>query len=377
METVLGFDPYDALRGRHVPRWVRNHRILRQAAIQLRKRMPFDLAPLYGVQPFVMAKAVACLLSAHSRRAFARGVTPDDQRRAEALVAAMFDSDGCLGSGAWGYEFDVQTRWAYYKAGTPNLIATVFAGHGLMEAGQVFARADWIAKGIEAASFARSELYSKEGSGSGPMFKYTPTSTQLIHNANLLGAGLLSAACLAGEASLAEDAVLAARTSVSAQSLDGRWAYGVGRSLAWSDNFHTAYNLSGLLHVRGLSDEFDPTIRLGAQYWTDRFFGADGAPGYYDDSALPYDVHSGATAVEVAFRLGLADFDDAGVSLRCAVWMRANLIGPQGRTWYRKHRHFTDRRHFVRWGDAHWDLATATEDVAGCGRPYTPWIGAR
>ena len=96
METVLGFDPYDALRGRHVPRWVRNHRILRQAAIQLRKRMPFDLAPLYGVQPFVMAKAVACLLSAHSRRAFARGVTPDDQRRAEALVAAMFDSDGCL-----------------------------------------------------------------------------------------------------------------------------------------------------------------------------------------------------------------------------------------------------------------------------------------
>lgn len=369
---LSGFDPYDALRGRHLPRFVCNHRVLRRVAIQLRKRVPVNLAPMYGVRPFVMAKAVACFLSAHSRRSYSRGITGDDRRQAAMLVDTLLESDGCLGDGAWGYEFDVQTRWAYYAAGSPNLIATVFAGHALLEAGMVFGQEAWTGLGVDAALFSLRELHLESAKHGGPLFRYTMDSDRLIHNANLLGASLLAAASRIRPA-LAARAISAARTSVRAQDESGRWAYGEGASLGWADNFHTAYNLGALLHLRRCTSEFDPSIARGARFWTHNFFGADGAPRYYDHTAMPYDVHSGATAVEVAIRLRLAGFEDAGVAERCADWMRANLVSADGTTWYQKWGRFTDRRRFVRWGDAHWDLAVATEALNREGCVYAPW----
>ena len=34
---------------------------------------------------------------------------------------------------AWGYPFDVQTRWSFYPAGSPNVVVTSFAVQGLLE----------------------------------------------------------------------------------------------------------------------------------------------------------------------------------------------------------------------------------------------------
>ena len=123
VERLRGRDPYDALAGRRVPAWVRSHARLRQVAIQLRKRMPIETGGLLGVEPFVMAKTVGCALAAAARYG--------DSDAVPALTGALEATAGNLGGGAFGYEFDVQTRWAFYPAGSPNLIATVFVARGL------------------------------------------------------------------------------------------------------------------------------------------------------------------------------------------------------------------------------------------------------
>ena len=87
---VVGLDPFDALRGSRVPRWVKRNRPARQALIQLRKRCPLDLAPLLGVRPFAMAKAVATFLTAAARTAGSEGSVP--RRHTRPLGATCRDA---------------------------------------------------------------------------------------------------------------------------------------------------------------------------------------------------------------------------------------------------------------------------------------------
>ncbi len=120
---MKGLDPYDALAGTRVPGWMRSRPRARQILIQLRKRTPVNLAPLLGVKPCLIAKALGCFLTAEARYQVAEGTSPTQRlETARGIVKSMCEAAGNCGGGAWGYEFDVQTRWAYYAPGSPNLL---------------------------------------------------------------------------------------------------------------------------------------------------------------------------------------------------------------------------------------------------------------
>lgn len=362
---LTGIDPFDALRGTRVPEWVRRTPRTRQLVIQLRKRCPMDLSRALGITPFPMAKALGALLTAECR---SDAVPGEDART---LVDALLQREDIarLGRGAWGYEFDVQTRWAYYPVGSPNLIATVFVARGLGAAGIVRNEPSLRSQLTSSAAFVNDQLLD---AAERPFFRYTLDTARLVHNANLLGAGLVSTGgTLSGDVSLVDAAVACARTTIAAQRDDGSWPYGEGASLGWTDNFHTAYNLDGLLQVWLASG--DVTVRSslerGVAHWVRDFFGENGEPRYYPDRPYPYDIHSAGTAVDVAARLASWGFDTAALAERVAEWTRQNLIDPiTGATYYQKHRFTTDRRHFIRWGDAHWTLGTSSLGLVHAGR---------
>ena len=125
-------------------------------------------------------------------------------------------------------------------------------------------------------------------------------------------------------------------------------------------------------------------IGRGSEYWRQRFFELSGAPKYYDDKAAPYDIHSAATAVEAAARLQEVGIDLTSLANDVSAWTRDHLVAPDGTTYYRSHRLWTDRRHFVRWGDGHWAVSLATlsceANTAGfrwCARSPGDWRRAR
>jgi len=355
-QSMAGFDPFDALRGSRVPGFVRRSARARQAVIQLRKRSRADLAPLLGIRTFLMAKTVGTFLAAEARRYAAGEDGADPSGIAEVLLG---DPDIARhADGAWGYEFDVQTRWAFYPAGSANIIATYFCARGLGEAGVVCDEPRWIESMHDSARFVERVLGTSEG-----WFRYTVDSDVLVHNANLLGAGLV--ACSGGLGSddaMVERALSAALVSVRAQSEDGSWPYGARTDLTWRDNFHTAYDLDGLLSVWLATGDVvvERAMRRGAERWAGTFFEPDGAPRYYDHKAEPYDVHSAGTAIDVASRLAACGIGTGELAERVAEWTRAHLIASDGSTYYQLSGGRVDRRHFVRWGDAHVALGMAS-----------------
>lgn len=346
---LQGVDPFDALSGSRVPSLARRSARIRQVVIQARKRLPVDVAPMLGVKPFVMAKAAGSMLSA--------AVREGSDQEARLIIDVLHATSGNLGDGAWGYEFDVQTRWAFYPAGSPNLIATVFVARGCGTAGVALGDTDLLDELALSAAFLRRDLMY---GGENPYFRYTLTSDRLVHNANLLGAGLVSMdGALRGDHSAVRVGHAATQTTMAAQREDGSWSYGEGASLGWSDNFHTAYNLDGLLQVWLATGDAGVRACLdrGVDHWVRDFFGADGEPKYYPHKPYPYDIHSAGTAMDVAARLATWGWDTGDLAERVAQWTERNLLNPRtGDTYYQKHRMWTDRRHFVRWGDAHWAL---------------------
>jgi len=364
----VGRDPFDALRGTRVPGFVRSSPRLRQYAIQLRKRVPVEVGGLLGVQPFAMAKTVGSLLWAEARvQSLGHPPLP---ARAQRLYEQLERCEGRAGDGGWGYEFDVQTRWGYYPAGSPNLIATAFVGRGLMAAGLVFGQSDWLDEGIRSAQFVAEKLLRTDSAGR-PAFFYTLDTERLIHNANLLGCALVaSAARLSQDTGLLEAAVRAAEVSLDAQTHDGSWPYGDTPALSWVDSFHTAYVLDGLLQLWLATDSevTGAALQCGAAFWESRFFGSQGEPSYYAGGSYPYDIHSAATACDVGFRLATWGLLSPKTPERVAEWTARNLVDPAtGGTYYRKNGWFTDKRSFARWGDAHWALARASQLVHGSG----------
>lgn len=272
-----GRDPYDGLLS-PVAR-VLPSRITRQVWVQLIKRQGELTRQILGIPNVRMSKSLALFSMAAANLG-------------EYELAHKLADDLLLSArgGPWGYEFDVQTRWAHYPAGSPNVIATSFAIRALCSLNRVHEVSDATKKWL--LSLRRGDGY----------FAYTEMSDRLIHNGNLLAAE--SVMRLAGDTS---DVRAAVEVTVNAQRPDGSWSYGLGKDLGWVDNFHTAYVLESLNYLQTQELVGSDVIQLGIDYWLENLFLPSGEPLYFASSqAASSDIHNVATAVSALASLGIS-----------------------------------------------------------------------
>ncbi len=207
-----GPDPYDGLFVRWPAPLVGGRR-RRQAIIQLHARSPVDIRRLYRRHHSLVPKAPALLGQAAVRLSTQEG---DDAHVRTLARDAMETLTGDTTSGklAWGYPWDTQTRWSYYRGGSPNIVATAFSANAMAEAAATLDEPAWRQRAERAAGWVARELYlSDQG-----YFAYHGRSDRLVHNANLLGAALVHE--LAPEAPGAAEAVRVA----TARTLDAQLA---------------------------------------------------------------------------------------------------------------------------------------------------------
>lgn len=329
----MGFDPYDGLRtlpfNPSTPR-------LRQLQVQAVKRFPFDLRRCFGAQTFVMSKSLALGLMAMGELG--------EQERATSLQSRLLERR--LENGLWGYEFDVQTRWGFYPAGSPNVIVSSFAIHALVDT-----MSEEKVEILEASTEALVSHFL-EPAHSGPFFRYTDDSKTLIHNANMLAAAAVARASRRlGNEEWEEIANNAATTSIACQSPAGSWPYGELRNLRWVDGLHTAYVLIALdwLAIPGTESSLDK----GLTFYRNRLFTNEHRPLARADGRRGGDIHDVATAIWALSRLAKtrSELDHA---LRVLPWIE-RLRKPDGS--YRMSA--TNRVSYMRWGQAHTLLGLA------------------
>lgn len=332
VREFAGTDPYDGLLSPYA-RYLKGRRP-RQAWVQAHKRAGQWLRELTDVPVVRMTKGMA--LFAHA------AVLNGQDQLADRLVDRILAERG---SGPWGYEFDVQTRWAFYPAGSPNVVATTFALRAL-QATQRLGEA-----GAEVAQWLESQFHQG-------YFRYTTTSDRLVHNGSLLGAESL--AMLGGDRGKIQSAI---DRTVVGQMPDGAWAYGEGPGLEWIDSFHTIYNLDSLWALQQAGFAVGDVIQDGLRFWSEHCLDAAGLPLYYADAQAPsHDVHNVATTVGFLARAATRGW--ATADPQTAVRHLLNLQGDDG-----GFRSSGSGLAHMRWNQGHATLALAgwgqTNESAG------------
>jgi hypothetical protein len=352
-------DPYDGLWW-HWPKPLVAGRRRRQAITQLHALSPVDFRFLYRRTHPLVPKALALFGSAGLRIG---RLTGDERARSLALDALdVLAADHRAGPHAWGYHWDVQTRWSFYPAGSPSVVNIAFAVSALLEAERDAGRTDLGDRAREAARWVLEELWLEpEG-----FFAYHPYTRTNIHNANLLGAWLVWAAL--GDLELArERARRALDRTLAGQRADGSWAYGEQASkLGWADSFHTGYVLICLDHLRTLTPSVDERVARGARFYQ-RFFGPSGEARLWPDRPYPEDGHSAGTALSaLALMVRRGHVEPELLELVARRLLQSGIRG--GHVVFRRYR--SGLRSFVnygRWCDAHAALGLADAALVASG----------
>lgn len=350
-----GPDAYDGLWWSW-PRPLVAGRRRRQVLMQLHARSPIDIRRLYRRRHPLIPKALGIFASVGLR---ADALAGDQGARALALDALrVLDADRAAGPRAWGYHWDMQTRWSFYPRGSPNVVVTAFAASALLEAGDE----PFAARARAAARWMLDELWIEpEG-----YFAYHPGRPANIHNANLLGAWLVDAA-LGDEPRARERVLRAVDRTVSEQRADGSWPYGEGSNLGWADSFHSGYVLTALARLRHLDARVDEAVERGARHYRS-FFDARGRARLWAHKPYPEDAHSAGSGLTTLAILLRRDLVDRALVERVAERLLDNGLHA-GHAIHRRYRWGRTTVCYIRWADAHVALGLVDAAAALLGHP--------
>ena len=342
-----GPDIYDALAARW-PAFLVAGKRRRQALIQVHARFPVDIRPLSRRSHRPLAKSFALFALADLRLA-RLGVAQAEGRASGALE--RLTADRRAGPAAWGYPWDMQTRWGFYARDSPNVVATAFAIAALAEGGHAD-RARAAARWVQDALFV-------EDLG---VYGYHPGSRSVIHNATLLGA---RAAWIGRDSDPRVGPAVrrAVERTLAAQAPDGSFPYGEGPGLEWVDSFHTAYVLECLTDLEEVDSQILPAVERGWEYWRAHFFDDRGRALLFPDRSFPEDAHSAGSALTALVRLRAAGIGTRDLIERVAE-RTANAMVKGTHAIHRRYRWGPTRVRYVRWADGHVALGLANAALA-------------
>jgi hypothetical protein len=353
-QSFKGNDPFDALRSPLLRALTFNNRWLGVGWVQLLRRSPIDLRRLLQVEPGFNPKGMGLFLAGYIRRFRSTGDSRD--REHITYFAEWLRQNRCTGfeEACWGYNFDWPNRSFFAPAGTPTIVNTAFITHAFLDRYELFGISKDLEIARSASNFILNRLAIVEDS-TGTCFSYTPLDRRLVHNANMLGASLLArVGGITGESHLKLRSRQAVLYTVARQNADGSWPYGVTRSEAWIDNFHTGFVLVSMLEYIHFSHdcEVEESLERGYHYWKSAFFTGDGLPKYFSNRLYPIDIHSVAQSVLSYLAFSKLDPEATDRALRLAEWACSNMQDAAGYFHYQIGHRLRNRIPYIRWSQA-------------------------
>jgi hypothetical protein len=350
--SFAGYDPYDGLESslfQKLP--LRDSKWARLALIHLNKRSPVNLRWLLGVPIERNPKGIALCASAFLKLRHEPQSRDYLERAYELLSWLLMNQCREFAGLSWGYNFDWQSRSFFVRKGTPNAICTIFGANALLDAFEAFQKTAYLKHARACCDFLLQHLLTTKGTET--YFRYIPAQDTQIHNINLLAATLLArVSAYTHEDQLAHVARQAIMFTTARQRHDGSWPYGEASNQGWIDNYHTGFNLVALSRYQLYSGnrDFADVTRRAYEFWDRNFWHEDRFPKFYPDRQYPVDIHCVAQTILTYLEFAAPDGQEKiAATLR---WARKNMWSAKGYFYFQRHRLYTIRIPYARWGQA-------------------------
>ena len=350
-----GYEPYDLLNSPYLTARALRHRFVAPIIIQAGRRWGgLRLRKWLRVLPSKNPKALGLCLSAYSDLS-EQGSNYKDQSFALKAELQGLRSPGecCM---CWGYDWDFASlRGTVLAKLSPNCIVTCFVASALLDMGLAFGDADAVAMAQSAGEFIYTRLNRSVNSPEAVCLSYTPGDrTRIYNNSVVAGAFLARLAVLMGQPAYLDLAKRSMRYLAEEQKTDGSWTYGAAPNQRWIDGFHSGYNLCALLQYRGLTGDasFDKHLDRGYEFYKTSLVQKNGAPKYFHNGAFPIDIHACSQAILTFCAFRERDPEALRLAVRTADWTLNNMRSDEGTFFYQRHRSWTNRTPYMRWGQA-------------------------
>jgi hypothetical protein len=350
-----GYEPFDLLNSPYL-----GHSWARQALpgiliIQAGKRLAGQrIRRLLKVPPSRNPKALGLCLSAYCDLAQSGcNVSAQAMWLKNELIRlrSPHEAEFC-----WGYDWDFfSLRGPRLPAFSPNCIATYFCATAMLEMSEVFGDPEARAIGESAARFMATRLQRSFESDDAVCFSYTPNGKTWIYNSSaLVGVLLARVGRLLGNDAYLSLGRKAMVFLEKGQLESGGWYYGQLRRQRWIDSFHTSYNVCALLDYQRITGDssFEQAMLTGHRYYQATFSTKEGAPKYFHNRVFPIDIHACSQAI--LHFAAFSPIDPAALERASKTfhWTGTHMAAADGSFYYQRHRLWTNRTPYMRWGQA-------------------------
>lgn len=347
-----GYEPFDGLSSWARPLAFGNllgERLLMQAI----RQSPINLRPLLGVTRKESTKGRGYMAWGYLTLHESTGEPEYLEKAVRCLRWLDTHKVGRFRHHSWSNHFDFVSRGGGYTKDDPIIVWTSLIGHAYAKAFEITSDR-WFLDIADSACRWIMEL-PREKTNQGTCISYVAHAQSSIHNANMLGAGLLARVSKhTANKSYEEAARLAMEYSCARQLADGSWWYAEDPRYHWIDNFHTGYNLDSLDEYRRAtgSREFDQNMHRGLEYYKGTFFEPTGRPKYYHTRTYPVDIQCAAQSIDTLSRFSREDPDCLILALKVARWTIQNMQDKEGFFYYRQYPLMTAKTPMLHWGQA-------------------------
>jgi hypothetical protein len=349
------YDTFDGLNARYIRPFTFNNAFLNTVLQQGVRRFPLNLRPLLGVSKSRSTKGMGFLARGFIRLHQATGDRAWADKAEFALQWLIENQSSGYSGACWGNHFDYQSRSSFVPKGLPSVVWTSLIGHAFLDAYNHFQKDAFLQVADSASQHILRDL-STYAEGESVCISYFPTQSIQIHNANTLGASLLTrtSSHTRNESyrALAEKAI---RYTAQHQRPDASWYYGEKANLNWVDNFHTAYVLDCFKHYGDNTgdDRFDAGMMRGYEYWKNTFFLPDGTPRYYNHKTLPLDIQCSSQAIDTLVLFRDRDPESLALAVKVANWTIEHMQDRTGYFYYRRYSPWlVNKTPTLHWGQA-------------------------
>jgi hypothetical protein len=256
----------------------------------------------------------------------------------------------------WGYDWDfVSFRGTKLPKFSANSIATCFVADGLLDIAETVGDPDALAMAQAAGEFIVRRLNRSVDSPRETCFSYTPDDHTRIYNSSALAGALLARLSTIADWKKGRELAERSMRYIAQQQLpDGSWRYGASRMQNWIDGFHTGYNLCALSRYQRYAGDpsFEANLERGYEFYKKNLIREDGAAKYLDRRIFPIDIHACSQAILTFCEFHERDPEALSWAKKTAHWTLKNMRAGDGSFFYQRHRRWTDRTPYMRWGQA-------------------------
>jgi hypothetical protein len=199
----------------------------------------------------------------------------------------------------------------------------------------------------------------------GICFSYTPLDHHIVHNANLLGAGLIARAySITGDTNLLHYSRKAFDFSIRHQENNGSWAYSedpVSSTKRYQIDFHQGFVLDSIMdfikYAKPSDEVYERALLRGAAFYWKFQFDTIGQSLWRFPLRWPVDIHNQAQGIITFSKLSKFDPMYLSNAIKIAFWTLKNMQDPQGYFYYHKYPIGWNKIPYMRWSQAWMMLA--------------------